>query len=155
MWMLILESRSKDVAIRVFDSRRSASTYVETLQASNWIILEIRKYGLMRVSTATPPPTTAQKLPETRIPPDALPYPLALALVFAYMNTPSAQIHNKKFSRPLVTARAYPPARIKTNSQARNYTMAGTRTTYKLSYKTRIPSLRHKNHVTSFLHIRY
>lgn len=75
--MLELGSQSKDVSIRVFDSRRSASTYMETLQASNLIILGIRKCGLMRVSTATPPPTTAQKLAETRIPPDALPYPLA------------------------------------------------------------------------------
>ena len=158
MWILILESRSKDVAIRVFDSRRSASTYVETLQASNWIILEIRKRGLMRVSTATPPPTTAQKLPETRIPPDALPYPLAARIglcIHEHAPCPNTQ--------PEIFTPTSHGARVPTNALPNqplgtcmlNYTMARTESAYELSYASRTPSLRHQNHVSGFRHNRY
>ena len=156
--MLVLDSRSKDVSIRVFDSRRSASTYMETLQASNWIILEIRKCGLMRESTATPPPATAQKLAETRIPPDALPYPLAPRIgLCIHEHAPCSNTQPEIFTptshgaRVLTSALQNQPL----GTCMHNYTMAGTETAYELSYASRTPSLRHQNHVSSFLHTRY
>lgn len=112
----------------------------------------------MGVSTATPPPTTAQKLAETRIPPDALPYPLAPRIgLCIHEHAPCPNTQPEIFTPTSHGARV-PTSALQNQPLGTwmlNYTMARTEYAYELSYASRTPSPRQQNHVSSSLHTRY